>query len=296
MSRLLLLGAAVSLISPSFARAAEEPALSLAKVSKWEINYDEDSCHLAAKFGSGKDAAILIMTRTSTTDFTEMKLFGKMLGFGGIEVPFEVGFGEQAPRTKRTGIAVKSTGEGQLPGIIVNGLRVDGWEPPRNFEGVTIAPKVTPEIESAVTSITFKPPGRKPYRLETGSLAPPLAAMRACTDDLLVHWGFDPKVQATLSRPASPAESPGRWLHSGDFPSGALAMGHNGYVQFRLDVDPSGAVYGCRILYRTNPDDFADLSCKLMMQRAKMVPALDSAGKPVKSFYISRIKWMAGGW
>ncbi len=70
----------------------------------------------------------------------------------------------------------------------------------------------------------------------------------------------------------------------------------NGYVRFRLDVDETGNVAGCRVLYRTNPDEFADLSCKLISKRAKFAPALDAKGKPVKSYYISQIRWQSGEW
>ena len=63
-------------------------------------------------------------------------------------------------------------------------------------------------------------------------------------------------------------------------------------VRFRLDVDPSGKPSGCRVLYRTNPDEFADLSCQLLLKRARFAPALDIANKPVKTFYINEVRWL----
>ena len=74
--------------------------------------------------------------------------------------------------------------------------------------------------------------------------------------------------------------------------TGAGAAAANTVIQ----LSSYGKVSACRILYRTNPDEFADLSCKLLMQRAKMAPALDAQGKPVRSFYISQIRWQAGEW
>ena len=76
----------------------------------------------------------------------------------------------------------------------------------------------------------------------------------------------------------------------------AIELKIKGIVRFRLDVDPTGAPAGCRVLYRTNPDDFADLSCRLLMKRARFNPALDAAGKPVKSYYINNIRWVMGDW
>lgn len=296
MQKVLAFFLSAALAMPGVAAAKASAPISLAKTSKWEINYDEDSCHLAAQFGSGKEAATLFMIRRSPSDWLELQLFGKMLDYGGIEMPMEIAFGGQAVPFKRVGISVKSTGAGKQPGVIVEGMRVDGWQFPAKSTTPVQMPKLTEEAEKAVSSVTFKAPGQKPYRLETGSLGAPMAAMRTCTEDLLVHWGFDPKVQAALTKSAAPASNPGGWLRSSDFPPAALNNGHNGLVRFRLDVEPSGEVSRCRILYRTNPDDFADLSCKLLMSRAKMTAALDSGGKPVRSFYIGQVKWMAGEW
>ena len=53
---------------------------------------------------------------------------------------------------------------------------------------------------------------------------------------------------------------------------------------------------GCRVLYRTNPDEFADLTCALISKRARFAPALDAKGTPVKSFYISNVRWVMGDW
>jgi len=81
-------------------------------------------------------------------------------------------------------------------------------------------------------------------------------------------------------------------LNDSDYPDKSIMDGHNGLVQFRLDIDAAGAVAGCYVLHRTNPDDFADLTCRLIRQRAKFSPALDRDGKPVKSFFISKVRFV----
>jgi TonB family protein len=77
-----------------------------------------------------------------------------------------------------------------------------------------------------------------------------------------------------------------------EYPAKAMAGGHNGLVQFRLDVDPEGKVSGCHVLARTNPDDFADLTCKSLTRRGKFKPALDAQGRPVPSFFVGKVSWM----
>lgn len=145
-----------------------------------------------------------------------------------------------------------------------------------------------------VKGVTVDIQGKRPFRLEFGSLGKPFEQMRHCMDTLLESWGYDPKVQAELLRPASAITPPSRWLSPSDYPLGALRMGHNGIVQFRLDVDAEGKVGGCHVLARTSPDDFADATCRAVTRRAKLQPALDAEGKPVRSFYVQKVIWQVG--
>lgn len=286
--------AVVALIATPIA-AAKPQANVLNRTSKWEMKYDEDACTLAAAFGEGKGNVLMVLTRTSPGDGFEMKLYSNALRYSTLAMPIDVAFGAQQPVRLEGISAIASTPE-KTPTVIVDGLRLDGWRYPR--QGVNTAiipPAITPDQEAAISMITVKPVGRKALQLATGSMGGPMNAMRACTDDLLRHWGFDPAVQTSLSRPATPTGNPGTWLFSRDFPAGALNRGENGLVRFRLDVEATGDVSNCRILSRTNPDSFADLSCKLIKERARFTPALDSIGKPVKSFYISRVRWLSPG-
>lgn len=70
----------------------------------------------------------------------------------------------------------------------------------------------------------------------------------------------------------------------------------SGLGHFRLDVDETGRAAGCRILFRTNPDEFPDRLCQALLRRAKFLPALDPQGKPAKSIYINPIRRMAGAY
>ena len=111
-------------------------------------------------------------------------------------------------------------------------------------------------------------------------------------DDLVRTWGLDPTVQASLSRRATPLRSPGEWLRSADYPGPMMFKGNQALVQFRLEVDELGAVTNCHIQGHTKPEGFADLTCKLIIKRAKFQPALDAAGKPAKSYYVNRVHWL----
>lgn len=70
--------AIILLALPLAAQAKDEPPISLAKTTKWEMNYDADSCHLLAKFGQGEDTLLLRMTRYEPGDALTLMLYGKM--------------------------------------------------------------------------------------------------------------------------------------------------------------------------------------------------------------------------
>lgn len=268
------------------ALAADKPPISLAKVSNWEINYDKEACHLLAKFGTGKEETIIRLTRYQPGTNFDLTLIGKPFSTENPVINVELGFGLAPPRKQQ---AVAGTASNGLPLLILKSQRLDGWTP----QGPGSAAQfVTPEREAQVTVIDLKLWNKKRYQLQSGSMAAPMQAMRACTADLVKSWGYDPTQLASLSQPPMPTTNPGTWLRTDDYPSSSVAQGRNGIVQFRLDVAADGSVAGCHVLYRTNPDEFADLTCKLLTKRAKFKPALDQNGAPVRSFFVSKVLWM----
>lgn len=289
MRAMLTVGLIAALFSPSLASARDDAAIPLAKASKWEINYAADSCQLLGRFGSGESSVIFALTREQPGDAFDLQIYGKLLRYDGFVLPIELGFGREVRPAKFHGTALTMGGAERLPVVRIAHLRIDGSGEQKQLALTAI----TQAQEAAITAITFKMPGGKKYRLETGSMGAPLAAMRVCTRNLIEAWGYDPAIEESLNNRAYPINSPAGWLGTNDFPEASWMKGHNGLVRFRIDVDASGLPASCHVLYRTNPDEFADLSCRLLMKRARFMPALDAAGKPVKSYYINDIRWIA---
>lgn len=268
--------------------AAKDPSfVPLARQGGWEINYDTDACHIFGRFGQGKDETILGITRYEPGNGFDLGLIGKPLQSRDPQTPIELGYGDASPSWEM-GMAGQA-GSAKVPMLNITSQRLDGWRPSSRDD---MPPTVTPAQEAAVRSITFKLRGSKRYRLETGSMAKPMEAMRACLADLMQSWGYDPAVQASLSRPLSPLSNPSMWFRTNDFPINAAMQGHNGLVQARMDVDADGKMAGCHVLRRTNPDEFADITCEVLSKRARFSPALDASGKPVKSFYMFKLHWI----
>ena len=270
----------------SIAADNEASPVTKARVGAWEINYDTDSCSLLAEFGDSTQTTFIRLTRYQPQDSFDLIVYGAAYDFAPSIVPVRIGFGLAAPAKRE---AMTGQAGNKLPLLLINSVRLDGWEEKKPDEQ---GPPITAAQEERATMIDLTIPGGKRFRLETGPFAKPMAVMRACTEDLVKSWGYDPVQQATLSEKAEPTKSPGTWLNNGDYPSGAARAGQNGIVQFRLDIDETGKVQGCHVLHRTNPDSFADLTCKRIGQRARFRPARDKDGKPLRSYYVNKARFI----
>lgn len=284
----MMLGRAVLLlcILPGVAMASEPEQLE--REGKWVADYDENACHLIAQFGTGDKAVYARFTRYQPGDSFNFDVISKRLRSPEARSDAKVDFGLGAAAQKQN---VLRGQVGDRPAVYFRSLRLDGWE--WSSEQDT-APAITPEQEKQVADVAVTVPGARPFRLNFGSLDKPMEALRTCMTNLVQSWGYDPAVDTALSRRVAPLESPAKWLRASDYPESALRGGHNGVVQFRVDVDPNGAIAGCHVLARTEPDDFADFTCKLVTRRGKFEPALDAAGRPTRSYFITRVQWQVG--
>jgi TonB family protein len=284
MLKELIFALPLSAISSAVYAEATAPE-TLRRTGSWVVDYDRDSCRLIAPFGTDRNMIIMRLTSYQPSDTFDFDLYGHRFARNSFVTKVKVDFGLRGAPTEKEAMRAKA---GDLPIIFLGSMRLDGWESATLNE---VGPPVSAKQEAAVSGVTVTVGGRKPFRLAFGSLAKPMEQFRACQADLVKTWGYDPAVQTTLSRPARPTEPPEAWLRPEDYPTGAVAMGQSGIVQFRLDIEADGRVVGCHVLARTNPDVFADATCRAVTKRAKLEPALDAGGKPVRSFWIRRVIW-----
>lgn len=288
MFRGMMFGLVIAAAVPAAAAAKDKPLEVLKRTGPWQARYDDDACHLLAQFGDAKDPVIMRITTYEPGDWFTLGLYGRRVATTDVRSKAQVDFGLKGTPIERETI---NGSAGPFKAMWLSSLRLDGWVRSSPDE---VAPVLTSEQHAAVTGVTVTVERHKPFRLESGSMAKPMAQLRACQRDLVKSWGYDPEVQASLQRPARPSEGAPQWITYRDYPEAALRMGHNGVVQFRLDVDAQGKVGGCYVLDRTKPDNFADVTCDTVKRRAKLEPALDAQGKPVRSFYVQRVTWRVG--
>lgn len=267
---------------------SEESIEELPRTGPWVANFDENACHLIGQFGTEKATVSISLTRYAPSDFFELNLYGERFRSLDAQVRGGVSFDPSAKIEKFGLLAGKA---GNLPLVIMGKTRLDGWRMSKEGD---VAPVITPAMETAVKSMDFEVGGKTRVRLLTGSMGKTMAMMRTCMTELVKSWGFDPQVEASLSRPLQPVGSPGSWFNSGDYPSDALSQGHNGIVNFRVNVDNTGKVESCHILSATKPSDFELATCTGITRRARFTPALDAKGQPVRSFHVNKVRWLAG--
>lgn len=285
MLRQIALATALIATVPMLAAAKDDKPEILKRSGKWVVEYDRDACHIYSQFGEGEAGVVARFTRYEPDDSFRLSIFGNRVRTRNVVEKVKIDFGlKGSPVTERV-ITGKA---GETPALFFGSVRLDGWD----FPSPTLPPPVTPEAEEKVTGVTIAMPRKPPFRLEAGSFGKPFGIMRHCLSNLVKSWGYDPDVQARLSRDPTPTESPAKWLSDSDYPKGAIAKGRNGIVQFRLDIDPEGKIAGCYILDRTEPDDFAATSCRVISRRAKFKPALDADHKPVRSYFVSSVRFL----
>jgi Gram-negative bacterial TonB protein C-terminal len=297
--RYLTLGlAAYCCSTPSF--AAKE-SLRLKPTSQWQVDYATDYCRLGRQFGEGENTVLLILDKYGPGESFAMTVAGQavrvrdnvteaLVQFGPIEddqrlIFFKGTFGKEDALVLRgsTRIAPPTASEMKSIKDQINAIKNK-----RGSEPVQIIP-ITAEQEAAVRYFQISEPLRRTVILETGSMKAPFAALDKCIDELVTHWGVDVEKHKSLTRKAVPAENPGRWITTSDYPKAMAWDGQRALVEFRLNVGPDGKPTACYIQATTRPKEFDDAVCKSLMQRGKFEPALDAEGRPLASYWRSRV-------
>lgn len=289
--------AAIGAIATTPATANAKEPLRLAPSSNWHVDYADDSCRMARSFGEGDQKVLLIAERYRPGDSLRLSFIGKPTFSGPDQGIAKIRFGPAEPVLEISYFPA-SVDKGTPALVIRHNVRIA----PRSaeefaaYQAAVKAGKtdfkfseITPEQEAAVAYIEVGGAIRRPFRLETGSLGPPLAALRKCTDELLEHWGIDVAKHASLTREATPTSRPGTWVSSADYPFAMAAVGKRAIVQFRLSIDPAGTPTACHIQQSTRPKEFDDAVCSAVIRRAKFDPALDADGNPIASYWLSSV-------
>ena len=272
---------------------ADDPAPVLLKPSsKWHVDYADDTCRLARVFGEGEQKAIVYFERYEPGDDFFLLVAGAPLAHPRADARTSFRFGPVG-REYDNAWASGSL-DGFEPALIVSRLTLVEPETRRKWrfnpdaigrDTDVFGQTITPEQERAVEWLEVRRGTLPPVRFLLGSMGEPLRVMRACTDEMMVHWGIDLEAHRRLSRAVAPLDNPGDWMSYKDYPAELLRQRKVGLVQFRLSVSAEGKPTQCHIQNATKPEDFERAVCDGLMSRARFRPALDEQGSPIASYW-----------
>ncbi len=268
--------------------AANEP-LALEPSSPWELTYEADSCALRRTFGEGDQQTQLEMRRfapginlqTTIASRARMTRRNFRLRFGDE--------GEWEDHENPLYAYFDDNFEGVIFRHTLLSPRVGPDEPPSLPAGIDLA---TMEAEAAATldSLSISRAFGDELVLETGPLKKPILLLNECIDELMTHWGIDVEAHKTLARSAAPIDLAQAARMIG-YPPKMVQRSLPGLVNIRLDIDETGRVTECHIQMPLSDPEFEESSCADIQHAFEFDPALDKDGKPLKSYYVTSVRF-----
>jgi len=145
------------------------------------------------------------------------------------------------------------------------------------------------QMEQALSapSMNLRGPNGTQFELVLAEMPTVLDALRKCTEALQRSWN----VGASFRKPQAPQGNITDMFVTSDMPADAMKKQRDG-TQYQLLVDETGAISGCDVLVPSGSALIDTTGCQLVRERAKFKPAMDSAGKAVRSVWTSpRVTW-----
>lgn len=103
-----------------------------------------------------------------------------------------------------------------------------------------------------------------------------------------------PNLCAREATGAQPANDPGSWVTTSDYPAASLRANSEGVAGFDVSIGTDGMVKACRISRSSGHADLDEATCRVVSERARFTPATDSKGRVVEGNYSSSIRWLIG--
>jgi hypothetical protein len=275
----------IALLSASALEAAKSTVLP--PITPWNVDWSTTTCSLHRAFGSKDNPSILTIERFGPTTSFQLSIISDEFKSFQQGDAVQLRFGEN-PSRRITGV---SPGKSGASGKAILFFASQSLAPRIETDDEDWDPPVTPATEAAVKSISVSYYGHE-RTFVTGPLDKPFEALSKCTDDLVSTWGLDPKQQATLTAHPMPKARPNTWIMSSDYPRAMLSNGKQALVSFRLAIDASGTPTACEVQRSYNDKKFDEVTCALLLRRARFSPALDANGKPIASYYLNTVRWI----
>lgn len=129
-------------------------------------------------------------------------------------------------------------------------------------------------------------PGRPATVAQTASASPAPPAPVLTADRLEMT---DPRT--ALPRDAKPADDPGSWITSDDYPPSALRENLQGAVGMRYTIQPDGHVRDCTVTKSSGSALLDGTACGIFTLHARYWPARDRTGRAIAAVERQTVRW-----
>jgi hypothetical protein len=281
--------AAAMVVAP--AAQAQDETIVFRPSGTWTADYGEDYCRLIRTFSDGQREFSLALERLQPGAFVKLIVVGEgMRPFRGAD---QIAYAFQPSGASGKARYVRSeTADGKS---LVSFDPVTLAPPPAFTPPAPGTPPGPPpmynrtseqETARGITGFMLTEGLISPVRVETGSLRAPIAALQACVDELLTHWGLDADKHKTMTVPPIMNPSPNGVLPQGTVPFSEFEKLGGGANQVRLLIGADGKVTDCAIFSPSLSQSLNERICSLAKERASFQPARDAGGQPMASVWI----------
>jgi TonB family protein len=118
-----------------------------------------------------------------------------------------------------------------------------------------------------------------------------MKAAAKCESDLLIGWGMDPTLLASIRSPATIRGGVVSLFGTNDYPSAALSRNEQGTSSVRFWVGVDGRVSDCKVVVSSGSTSLDAQTCAIILKRARFEPARTASGEPVASIVFQRMRW-----
>jgi TonB family protein len=106
-------------------------------------------------------------------------------------------------------------------------------------------------------------------------------------------WNVAPSAIRYAAGPQPrPLREPQSLIAAADYPASALRAGEQGRTNVLLDVGTNGRVTGCRVTSSSWSSALDSATCRVLVSRARFIPARGADGAPVSSRFSTGISWV----
>jgi len=269
------MGSSIIFASALAAAVASSPSsvsAPLQPTGPWNVEFAENMCLLTRPFGDGERKVTLGLKPGPASDSMRLILLAKAkiedATFGVAQVSLD-----QMPAVSGGYVAAPVKDSGMQ--IVAIDLKKSELGALNHAKQILVQSK----------PITV---GLEPSRMDEA-----LRVLGTCEKDLLVSWGMDSAVVASVAEFPWINRSKGAtsFFSTDDYPEDALRRDEQGTTGARVHVGTDGRVTDCKVIESSGSASIDSQTCSIIRARFRFEPARTSDGRTVASFTYQRIRW-----